>query len=100
MLVLPSHRDASPRVVREAQACGVPCIVSDIPGTRELIIPGKTGLLFPPGDTDALVRAIAELKDAPGRLEDMGKAAREHIREHFSPKEYTDYFEQLFKSLK
>lgn len=100
VLVLPSHRDASPRVVREAQACGVPCIVSDIPGTRELILPGKTGLLFPPGDTDALVKAISEMKDNPERVAEMGIAAREHIREHFSPKEYTDYFERLFKSLK
>jgi len=99
VFVLPSYRDASPRVVREAQACGVPCIVTDIPGTRELIIPGETGLLFPAGDTDALAKAITTLKADPARLSNMRAAARKHIRDHFSPKEYTDYFEQLFTSL-
>ena len=38
LFILPSHRDASPRVVREAMACSVPCIVTDIPGARDLII--------------------------------------------------------------
>lgn len=99
VFVLPSHRDASPRVVREAQACGVPCIVTDIPGARELIIPGKTGYLFPVDDTDALVKILTDLKADPARLAEMGHAARQHILDHFSPKEYTDYFEQLFRSI-
>ena len=45
--VLPSWRDTSPRVVRKAMSLSLPTIVSDIPGSRDLILSGQTGLLAP-----------------------------------------------------
>lgn len=92
LLMLPSTRDASPRTVREAQACGVPCIVSDIPGARDLIIPGITGLLVPPGNPEAIAQAVKSLDR--DKIKKMGVAAKEHIRDHFSVSYYVDKVEQ------
>ncbi len=99
VMVLPSTRDASPRVVREAQACGVPCIVSDIPGARDLIIPGATGLLVPPASPQAIADALRELADEPERRRTMGQAGKRHIAEHFRLSDYTEYFTKLLRNL-
>ena len=92
--------DASPRVVREAMACSVPCIVTDIPGARDLIIDGVTGLLVPPSSPQQMAASIRSLIDNPERLEAFAKASREHIIQDFSVKAYTDGFATLFRSIK
>lgn len=99
IFVLSSTRDASPRVVREAQACGVPCIVSDIPGARDLIVDGETGILVAPGNPEAIAEAVGKLASDPVLRKRMGAAAREHIRRNFRPEDYVDYFKETFLSL-
>lgn len=94
VFVLPSTRDASPRVVREAQACGVPCVVSDIAGARSLIIsegPGRSGILVPPADAAAIARAVATLMDNPGMRREMAVNARRNIEQNYRPEAYTRY---------
>lgn len=99
LYILPSTRDASPRTLREAQACGVPCIVSDIPGARDLISPGETGLLVPPGSAGALAEAIRSLRAKPEVLEAMRGATKDFIVRAFDPEAYARQFLNLFKSL-
>ncbi len=53
----------------EAQALGVPLIVSDIGALRERIIDGKTGFLIPPGDSNALEMRLRELANDPNSLQ-------------------------------
>lgn len=98
IFVLPSTRDASPRVVREAQACGLPCIVTDIPGARDLIIDKVTGMLIPPRDAEAIARAVRQLMDNRAETARMGKAARQHIADDFRMDSYVEYFKNLFRS--
>ncbi len=100
IFVLPSLRDASPRVVREAMACGLPCIVRDIVGARDLLIDGVTGLLFPPGSPQALATAIQTLADDEARRKAMGVAGRERIVRDFNSNDYVARFRELFYSLK
>lgn len=57
-LIHPSHHEGMANVVLEASAAGVPCLASDIPGCREAIRDGESGLLFQVNDTDALVEAV------------------------------------------
>lgn len=99
LFVLPSTRDASPRVVREAMACGLPCVVSDIPGAKELIVHEQTGLLFQAGSATALAAAIERLANNPNERCQMGKAGRQRIAEVFSPVQYAEGFKQLFRSI-
>ena len=72
--VLPSRHEGSPLVLLEAMAVGRAVVASDIPGVRE-VVAGDAGLLVPPGDADALARAVARFADAGLRAE-YGARAR------------------------
>ncbi len=96
LYILPSLRDASPRVLREAQACGVPCIVSDIPGARDLIVPDHTGLLVTPGDPVTLAAAIRKLHGDSALLQRLSDNTRPFIRDNFDMQEYVKYHIDLF----
>ena len=63
VFVLPSHREGFPRAAMEASAMGLPVVATDIRGCREVVDPGRNGLLVPVGDPRALREAIEELGD-------------------------------------
>jgi glycosyltransferase involved in cell wall biosynthesis len=71
-----SHSDGSSISLLEAMACGTPALVSDIPGNREWVTPGKNGWLFPDGDDKALANAIIEATERRRQLVQMGLNAR------------------------
>lgn len=71
-----SHSDGASISLLEALACGLPALVSDIPGNREWITPGETGWWFPDGDTDALTQAILDAVARRDQLPEMGRRAR------------------------
>lgn len=73
---LPSYREGLPKFLLEAMACGLPVVSTDVPGCREAVQPGVTGLLVPPRDAGALAQALARLAEAPGERAAMGQAAR------------------------
>ena len=95
-LVLTSQREALPVVLREAAAIGLPVVAADVGGVREIVVPRETGLLYPSGDVDGLVRAIRVLLDDPSRAATMGCAARERVARLFDPKQWVDETEALF----
>lgn len=99
IFVLPSSRDASPRVVREAMALGLPTIVSNIEGSRDLIEEGVTGLLFEAGNPHDLAEKILHLKQDAGLRQRMGQRGVQRIREVFGFECYTQYFADLFVRL-
>ena len=63
--ICPSIRDASPRSLREAMACKVACIVTDIPGLRELVVDGQTGMIIRPDSPEAIAASIGTLARDP-----------------------------------
>jgi glycosyltransferase involved in cell wall biosynthesis len=75
LYVSAAQSDGSSVSLMEALACGVPALVSDIPGNREWIQTGKQGWLFPAGNEFALAKAIlvAERSD---RLKAMARQSR------------------------
>lgn len=76
MVVLPSYREGMPKVLLEAAACGRAVVTTDVPGCREAIIPGVTGLLVPVRDALALADAIELLLESPAKCHAMGNAGR------------------------
>jgi phosphatidylinositol alpha-mannosyltransferase len=61
-------------VLIEAMACGVPVVASDIPGYRAVLEDGVQGVLFPPGDHQALARSLRELIEDGATRERMAAA--------------------------
>lgn len=76
LFVFPSATDTFGNVVLEAQASGLPVIVSDEGGPRELMIDGETGVVFRAGSIDQLVSAIRFMISDPQRIPLMGDNAR------------------------
>lgn len=99
--VSPSYREGFPNTVLEAGAMGLPCIVTDINGSREIIKDGYNGLIVPSLDTDALYGAMKLMLDNPQKLESMASVSREHIAAHFEQgyvrKCLLDYYREILK---
>ena len=83
VLVLPSLEEGFGLVVVQALNCGVPCIVSDSVGAKDLIEPRKNGSIFPTGDAKALAEELAwwraHPQGAPTRLYPWEEPARKLI---------------------
>jgi glycosyltransferase involved in cell wall biosynthesis len=76
LYISPSHVDGSSVSLMEALACGLPCLVSDIPGNREWVIHGENGWLFRDGDADDLAEKILMAIAQREKLPEIGRAAR------------------------
>ncbi len=76
--VLPSHREGLPNILLEAAASGLPAVASDINGCNEVVEHGRTGILVPAKDVQALYGGLVTLLD-PATRRSMGEAARERI---------------------
>jgi len=98
-LVLPSGGETWGLVVNEAMACGRPAIVSDQVGCGpDLIIPGKTGSVFPSGNVEALASQMLQMADDPARLAEMGAHANRMI-ENYSPPIAVDNVVQCLRAI-
>jgi glycosyltransferase involved in cell wall biosynthesis len=85
VVTVPSRRPESlGRVAIEAMAFGRPPLASAIGGLREVVDDGVTGRLLPPGDADALARALAGIVSHPEALAPMAQAGRERFNALFS----------------
>jgi glycosyltransferase involved in cell wall biosynthesis len=85
IVCLPSHYgEGLPLALAEAAAAGRPIITTDLPGCRDTVVDGVSGLLVPPRSPAALAEAIAALAADPTRRARMGVAARRHAEAHFA----------------
>jgi glycosyltransferase involved in cell wall biosynthesis len=76
VFVFPSRTDTAGNVVLEAQACGLPVLVSQAGGPRENVVPGATGFIC--GDLVDFARCAASLIRNPGRRRQFSDAARDY----------------------
>lgn len=82
-LVFPSYREGFPNVVIEAGAMGLPSIVTDINGSREIIINGQNGVIVPSQDEQALYKAMKHFVENPDKIKAMAANARPLIASRF-----------------
>lgn len=83
VLVFPSYREGYPNVVIEAGAMGLPSIVTDINGSREIIENDKNGLIVPPRDEQALYEAMKWVVEHPDARERMVMNARPMVASRY-----------------
>ena len=83
--VFPStYGEGVPNALLEAAACGRPIVATDIPGCREVVRHGETGLLVPPYDVAALAEAVGALAGDPAPRQAMGRVGRELVEREFA----------------
>ncbi len=99
MAVLPSYREGLPLSLLEAASCTRPLIASDVPGCREIVRHGESGLLVPARDAEALAAALARLAQNPHIREKMGGEARRMVEERFAQPLITAQTVALYKTL-
>ncbi|MFH1131693.1 MAG: glycosyltransferase family 4 protein [Pseudomonadota bacterium] len=99
LLVFPALEPHFARPVIEAAAMNIPSVASDLDGTNELVIPQKTGLLVPPGNSNALASAIFALFSDENQRMRMGNAAREHAVKIFDANKSVKRIEALYEQI-
>jgi hypothetical protein len=83
LFVLSSISEGIPMTLLEAQAAGLPAVVTDVGGNREVVIHGETGLLVPPRSPEALAESMLLLLRDPNRARLMGEAGRRRVEALF-----------------
>lgn len=81
--VFPSYREGFPNTVLEAGAMGLPCIVTDINGSREIIKDGYNGFIIPAHDEDSLYDAMKSMLEDPEKRLAIASVARQYIAGHY-----------------
>lgn len=82
-LVFPSYREGFPNVVIEAGAMGLPSIVTDINGSREIVVDGENGTIIPPRDEQALYAVMRRWVEHPDEPRALAVNARRMVAERF-----------------
>lgn len=100
IVIAPSRWETMHWVSLEAQSCGLPVIVSDIPGPRDIIVNGKTGFLVK-CNVESFVNKIMYFlnlkKHNPEKFDKFGIKAKKHIQEKFEPSRIYNQLESMFK---
>jgi len=97
--VFPSYREGFPNTVLEAGAMELPCIVTDINGSREIIKQGENGVVIPPKDTSALYHAMKDMITDHTAREYMASNARKMVGDRFEQgfvrKSLYDFYDEI-----
>ncbi|MEZ5170743.1 MAG: glycosyltransferase family 4 protein [Acidimicrobiia bacterium] len=99
VFVLPSRSEGTPLVAIEAMLAGLPVVASGVGSVPEVVSDEETGLIVPPGDPDALGRALRRLIHNPDLAGRMGRSGRDRALERFSPERMASEYEQLYQRL-
>jgi glycosyltransferase involved in cell wall biosynthesis len=99
LFVLSSLEEGISNALLEAQSEGVPAVVTDVGGNAEVVEHGRTGLVVPPGDPDALAQAIGRLLASDPERRTMGAAAAARTREVYSLERMTRRMESYYENI-
>lgn len=98
--LMTSSSEALPLVLLEASAAGLPIVSTDVGGTSEIVLNGRSGLLAPVGSDDELAIAMRRLMDAtPDERRAMGGEGRRIVRERFDIEHVADVWVDLYRDL-
>lgn len=99
VVCLPSYREGLPKVLLEAAATGRAIVTTDVPGCREVVEDGVSGLLVPARNGQQLAVALERLIRNPELREKMGRKGRERVVEEFSLDHVVDRTCALYENL-
>ncbi len=97
LLLHTSHYEGQPNAVMEAMRARVGVVATDIPGTRDIVVPEQTGVLVSLGDLKAFAKAVLALLDSPERRAAFGAMGQRRIEEEFSVGRMVDRHLELYR---
>jgi glycosyltransferase involved in cell wall biosynthesis len=99
LLVCPSDSEGIPAAVLEAGLLGLPTVASAVGGLPSCVVDGRTGLLVPVGDINALTVAVRRLAFNENERRTMGDAARAHVEAGFTIDSVAGHYERFYREL-
>ncbi|MEJ2673347.1 MAG: glycosyltransferase [Deltaproteobacteria bacterium] len=99
LFVQPSLWEGLPLALLKAMGAGLPVVATKVSGSREAVVDGINGRLVPPGDPQALARAILALWRHPAERRRLGEAARSTIAARYSLEAMLRRLEELYREL-
>lgn len=103
LFLFPSRREGFGTAIVEAMACGLPCVVAELPGITDFIFStpagGAEGIVVPQEDPAALANAALDLLTAPERSRALGGAARARVAERFGIDAVAEQYLSLYAAL-
>jgi sugar transferase (PEP-CTERM/EpsH1 system associated) len=83
VFVLSSRKEGQSVAITEAMATRVPVVATNVGGTPELVLDGRTGLLVPPGDPEAMAAAIVRVLNDSTLAKQLCAAARKRLEQEY-----------------
>lgn len=96
VFVLPSRYEGLPLAIVEAMVCGVPVVATAVNAVGDVVVPGETGLLVPPGRPDLLAAAVRYMLDSPCAAARMAVTARERVRARYGAHSLADVLTRAY----
>ena len=99
-VVLPSYREGVPRTLMEASAMGRPIVATDVPGCREVVDDGVTGLLCEVRNAQSLSAKLAQILEmSEGARREMGLRGRDKVVAEFDEARVVEHYRQTLFAL-
>lgn len=99
LLVHTARQEPLGRVLLEAAASELPIVATDVGGTPEILQHGRSGILFPPGDVNALVNCVHAALAEPSRCRAYATSAVEHIKQTFTVRQACNALKDFWQSV-
>jgi glycosyltransferase involved in cell wall biosynthesis len=99
IFVLPSLWEGLPIAILEAMILERPCVVTDIPAFRNVVIPAVTAHVVPPRDEFALGKAIVDLLNDPQKRLTFGREGRLWVEKNYSAKDMAKRYEEIYEKV-
>jgi len=99
LFLFSSRTEGMPNAVLEAMAAGLPILATDVPGCRDLIVHGQTGILVPPRSADAIAHGIDLLLNDPDWGRALGPKAFAWAKKHVDVRQLAQRWTGIYESL-
>ena len=96
---LPSLAEGISNTILEAMASGLPVVATSVGGNADLVVDGRTGLIVPPADVEALATALVRMAGDPVRATAMGLEGRAEAERRFSLQAMVDTYQGVYDRL-
>lgn len=99
IFILSTHYEGLPISILEAMRAGLPVVATSVNGIPEEVEHGKTGLLVPPKDINALTNALQTLIESPDLRQQMGEAGRQKFEQEFTLERMINGTKELYRKI-